>query len=132
HYIDPNSSHQTLAPSLRANITPKLANAGGSASVQHSSSTDPTVIIVPGDVDFSPIPVLVPSATGFLPTSAAPGAVGNNGYSPLVQLPSGVVINAPQVGDGANTNGADKAHWTDKVDSVSAVNRTVRSDITNG
>jgi len=74
----------------------------------------------------------VPSATGFPPTSAAPGAVGKNGYSPLVRLPSGVVINAPQVGDGANTNGADKSHWADKVESVDAASRTVRYAITNG
>ncbi len=50
----------------------------------------------------------------------------------LVQLPSGVVINAPQVGDGANANGADKAHWADKVESVDAVNNTVTYDETNG
>ena len=132
YYVVTDASDQTLAQSLGVNFTPKLANAGGTAAVQHSSSTDPTAIIVPGDVDFSPIRVLVPSATGFPPTSAAPGAVGNNGYSPLVQLPSGVVINAPQVGDGANTNGADKSHWADKVESVDAASRTVRYAITNG
>jgi hypothetical protein len=64
--------------------------------------------------------------------AAAPGAVGNAGYSPLVELPSGVVINAPQIGDGANTNGADKAHWADKVENVDAVNKTVSYDETNG
>ncbi len=132
YYVITDASDQAVAQSLGVNFTPKLANAGGTTAVQHSSSTDPTAIIVPGDVDFSPTRVLVPSATGFPPTSAAPGAIGNNGYSPLVQLPSGVVINAPQIGDGANTNGADKAHWADKVDSVDAASRTVRYDITNG
>src|SRR5438270_8477144 len=98
YYVVTDASDQTLAQSLGVNFTPKLANAGGTAAVQHSSSTDPTAIDVPGDVDFSPTRVLVPSATGFPPTSAAPGAIGSSGYSPLVQLPSGVVINAPQVG----------------------------------
>ena len=132
YYVITDASDQTVAHSLGVNFTPKLANAGGSMAVQHSSSTDPTAINVPGDVDFSPTRVLVPSATGFPPTSAAPGAIGNNGYSPLVQLPSGVVINAPQIGDGANTNGADKTHWADKVASVNAASRTVSYDITNG
>src|SRR5207244_8891257 len=95
-------------------------------------SANPSAIVVPGDVDFSPTRVLVPSATGFPPTSAEPGAIGHSGYSPLVQLPSGVVINAPQIGDGANTNGADKAHWADKVVSVDATSHNVRYDITNG
>ncbi len=132
YYVVTDASTQTVAQNLGVNYTPKLANAAGTSAVQLSSSSDPTSINVPGDVDFSPTHVLVPSATGFPPLAAAPGAVGNAGYSPLVQLPTGVVINAPQIGDGANTNGADKAHWADKVESVDAVNRTVSYDETNG
>ena len=132
YYVITDASTQTVAQNLGVNYTPKLANAAGTSAVQLSSSSDPTSINVPGDVDFSPTHVLVPSATGFPPLAAAPGAVGNAGYSPLVQLPTGVVINAPQIGDGANTNGADKAHWADKVESVDAVNRTVSYDETNG
>jgi hypothetical protein len=114
------------------NYVPKLANAANTTAVQHSSSSDPTAISVPAGVDFSPTHVLVASATGFPPAAAAPGAVGNTGYSPLVQLPSGVVLNAEQIGDGANTNGSDKTHWADKVETVDAVHRTVTYDITNG
>src|SRR5260221_5026892 len=132
YYVITDASDLTLAQTLRVNFTPKLANAGGSVAVQHSSSSDPTAINVAGDVDFSPTRVLVPSATGFPPASAAPGAIGASGYSPLVQLPSGVVINAPQIGDGANINGADQMHLADKVASVDATSRTVRYDITNG
>ena len=132
YYVITDASDRTVAATLGVNFTPKLANAGGTPAVQQSSSTDPTAINVNGDVDFSPLHVLVPSATGFPPTSAAPGAIGNAGYSPLVQLPNGVVINAPQIGDGSSTNGADKAHWADKVDSVDVAQRTVRYDITNG
>ena len=132
YYVITDASDRTVAESLGVNFTPKLANAAGTTAVQHSSSGDTTAINVPGDVDFSPVRVLVPSAIGFPPTSAAPGAIGNNGYSPLVQLPSGVVINAPQIGDGASTNAADKSHWADKVDSVDTANHTVNYDITNG
>jgi hypothetical protein len=132
YYVITDASDRTVAESLGVNYTPKLANAAGTAAVQHSSATDPTTINVPGDVDFSPTRVLVPSATGFPPTAAAPGAIGNGGYTPLVELPSGAVINAPQIGDGATTNAADKSHWADKVVSVGAANRTVSYDITNG
>lgn len=116
-----DASDLPVAQSLGINYTQKLANAGATAGVQHSTATN-----VPGDVDFWPSRVLVPSSTGFPPLDAAPGAMGRNGYSPLVQLPSGVALNAPQVGDGANTNDADKSHWADKVASVDAASRTLR------
>ena len=132
YYVITDASDVGVAQSLRVNYTPKLANAAGTAGVQHSTTNDPLTITVPGDVDFSPSHVLVPSATGFPPDAAAPGAVGRNGYSPLVQLPNGVVLNAPQVGDGTNAKGADKSHWADKVASVDAASRTVAYNETNG
>lgn len=132
YYVITDASDRAVAQALGVNFTPKLANAAGTTAVQHSSSGDPTSIAVPAGVDFSPLHVLVPSATGFPPSAAAPGAVGDSGYSPLVQLPNGVVLNAPQIGDGANTNGSDKAHWADKVETVDAANHTVGYDITNG
>ncbi|HEX8969897.1 MAG TPA: hypothetical protein VF937_18585, partial [Chloroflexota bacterium] len=132
YYVITDASDRTVAQNLGVNYTPKLANAAGTPSVQVSTASDPTAIVVPAGVDFSPAHILVASATGFPPSAAAPGAVGNAGYSPLVELPSGVVLNAPQIGDGVNTNGADKAHWADKVESVDAVNRTVTYDETNG
>jgi hypothetical protein len=132
YYVITDASDRGIAAQLGVNFTPKLANAAGTSAVQHSSSTEPGLIDVSAGVDFSPPHVLVASATGFPPSAAAPGALGNTGYSPLVELPSGVVINAPQIGDGANTNGADKAHWADKVASVDGVNHTVRYAETNG
>ncbi len=111
---------------------PKLANAAKSSAVQHSSSNDPTAINVPAGVDFAPIHVLTAGASGFPPAAAAAGAVGNPGYTPLVLLPNGVVVNASQIGDGTNTNGSDKAHWADKAETVDSVHRTVTYDITNG
>ena len=132
YYVITDASDLAVAQGLGVNYTPKLANAASTASVQHSTSNDPSSIDVPGDVDFSPARVLMPSATGFPPAAAAPGALGRNGYSPLVQLPNGVVLNAPQVGDGTNTNGADKSHWADKVASVDAASRTVTYNETNG
>jgi len=132
YYVITDASDQSVAENLGVNFTPKLANAAGTSAVQLSSSSDPSSINVSAGVDFSPPRVVVASSTGFPPLAAAPGAIGNAGYSPLVELPSGVVINAPQIGDGANTNGADKTHWADKVENVDVLNKKVSYDITNG
>ena len=63
-------------------------------------------------------------ATGFPPTNAAPPATGEDGYSPLLELPDGTVINAPQV---ANDSGQ-----ADKVVSIDKTNNTVVYRETNG
>lgn len=132
YYVITDASDRAIAEKLGVNFVPKLANAAGSTAVQPSSSNDPTSITVPAGVDFSPKHVLVASATGFPPAAAAPGALGDAGYSPLVELPGGVVINAPQIGDGTNTDADDKTHWADKVKSVDADDHTVKYEITNG
>ena len=132
YYVITDASDQTLAMQLGVNFTPKLANVAGTSAVQLSSSTHPTSIIVPAGVDFSPMHVLVAGPGGFPPSAAAPGAVGNQGYSPLVQLPNGMVINAPQIGDGMSTDSSDKTHWADKVNSVDFVHNTVTYNETNG
>ena len=132
YYAITDASDQAVARALGVNFVPKLANAAGSSAVQHSSSTDPASISVPAGVDFSPTRVLVAGPTGFPPSAATPGAVGDAGYSPLVELPNGVVINAPQLADGTTTDAADKAHWADKVKSVDPVASTLRYEITNG
>jgi hypothetical protein len=61
---------------------------------------------------------------GFPPAAAQPGAVGEQGYSPLIQLPSGVIVNAPQI-----ANGTGQA---DKLISLDLVNNTVIYKETNG
>ena len=67
-------------------------------------------ITFPASVDFSPQRVIAPGPAGFPPAMAQPGAVGETGYSPLVQVTfrgTPVVLNAPQI---ANATGqADKA-----------------------
>src|SRR5216683_4199058 len=132
YYVITDASDRSVATSLGVNFVPKLANAAGTSGVQLSSSNDPKAINVPAGVDFSPTHVLVAGPNGFPPAQAAAGAVGNPGYSPLVQLPDGVVLTAEQIGDGTPTNGADKAHWADKVETVDTSNQTVGYDITNG
>jgi hypothetical protein len=109
-YVITDASDLSVAQALGVNYTPKLA-AAGTPAVQNSSSQigGGNGIDFPASVDFSPTHILVPSATGFPPLAAQPGAVGEPGYSPLVQVvfrDRTVVLNAPQI---ANASGrADK------------------------
>ena len=81
-------------------------------------------LVFPATVDFSPTHVIQGGPLGFPPAAAAPGAVGNAGYSPLVQLPDGAVLNAPQL---ANASGQ-----ADKVVRIDTGAGTVRYALTDG
>lgn len=111
YYVITDASDLSVARALGVNYTPKLAQAAGTSAVQdsHSWIWNGDGIRFPATVDFSPTRIVTPSATGFPPTEAQPGAVGRPGYSPLVQVVFRhhlVVLNAPQI---ANATGqADK------------------------
>ena len=110
-YVITDASKRSAARALGVNYTPKLAQAAGTAAVQDSASSirGGNGITFPASVNFSPARSLVPSATGFPPVVAQPGAVGEPGYSPLVRVSfrgQHVVLNASQI---ANATGqADK------------------------
>jgi hypothetical protein len=104
-YVVMDSSDENDARTRGVNFVPKLVNAKGTPAVQNATIRN-GVVDFPGTVDFGHKRVLVPSATGFPPAQASPPAFGDSKYSPLVQLPNGIVINAPQVAN--NTGQADK------------------------
>lgn len=125
YYVITDASDTSVAQDLGSNYTPKLANAIGSAAVQNSASTDPRHIDFPAGVDFSPTRVLTPGPNGFPPVAAQPGAVGDTGYSPLVQLGNtGVVVDAEQI---ANSTGQ-----ADKIVSMDTTHMTVTYQETEG
>jgi hypothetical protein len=100
-YVITEASVLSVAQTLGVNYAPKLAQATGTAAVQNSSSQvgSGNGIDFPASVDFSPAHILVPGPTGFPPTTAQPGAIGEPGYSPLVQVlfrGKTVVLNAPK------------------------------------
>jgi hypothetical protein len=102
--LDANTSN--AAQAWGANRSNKLANAAGTGAVQHVTISRDGTIEFPASVNFAPDRVVVPGPTGFPPAAAAPGAVGEDGYSPLIELPGGTILNAPQL---ANATGqADK------------------------
>ena len=129
YYVITDASNHSAAQALGVNYTPKLAQAAGTPAVQNSSSEigSGNGIEFPASVDFSPQRVIVPSATGFPPLVAQPGAVGEPGYSPLVQVTfrgQRVVLNASQI---ANATGQ-----ADKVVSIAHNHRTVAYRETDG
>ena len=123
-----DTSSGAAADRLGINRAPKLANAGPDA-VQHVDATLDDVVagraVIPATVDFTPTRRVVgDSATGFPPVVAVPGARGETGYSPLIELRDGTVLNAPQI---ANASGR-----ADKVVSLDTADRRVVYRETNG
>lgn len=111
-YVLLDSSDGNDADRLGINRSSKLANAAGTAAVQKVSIVN-GVIDFPKTVDFRPQRVVIPGPTGFPPAAAEPGAVGEFGYSPLIQMPDGTVRNAPHIAN--DTGRTDKAVRIDTV-----------------
>ena len=122
-YVVLDASTSDAAATYGANRSNKLANARGTAAVQKVSVRN-GVIHFPATVDFSPTRDVAPGPTGFPPAVASPGAMANPGYSPLIELPDGTVLNAPQIANG--TGHADKAV------AVNTTAGTVRYELTDG
>jgi hypothetical protein len=116
YYVIFDSSDGNDADALGVNRSPKLVNAAGTGAVQRVTLRN-GVIDFPASVDFSPNHIVAPGPTGFPPAAAQPGSVGEPGYTPLIQLPNGVIRNAPQI---ANDTGDH-----DKVVSIDPINMRV-------
>ena len=122
-YIILDASSGKDAKRLGVNRSSKLENARNSAAVQRVTVRNGEVVF-PATVDFSPERVIVPGPSGFPPTAFQPGAVGEPGYSPLIQMPDGTILNAPHV---FNTSGRH-----DKIVQIDTGKRTVAMDLTPG
>ncbi len=123
-YIVLDSSDGKDAAVLGVNHASKLANARGTSAVQTVSIVN-GVVDFPATVDFRPVRQVAPSSPdGFPPSVAEPGAVGEPGYSPLIELPDGTIRNAPHV---ANDTGQ-----ADKVVTLDTAGGTVTYRETNG
>ena len=123
-FIVTEASDSGHADLWRSSVSQKLANAKGTGAVQKVSIAADGTIVFPATVDFSPTHVITPGPTGFPPSAAAPGAVGMPGYSPLIQLPDGAVLNAPQLSNDSGT--------ADKVVAIDPTHSTVRYRLTDG
>ncbi|MGI8587600.1 MAG: hypothetical protein ACR2M0_07945 [Chloroflexia bacterium] len=135
-FIITDASDFGLAHDLNVNYAPKLANMaiGCPECVQVVTLTVPlgnkfsdAIISFQGIPDFSPTRSLVPSSTGFPPSVAQPGAVGDKNYSPFIRIQgSDVVYNAPIVAVG---NGPfDVMHHANTADRVMNVDLTTGNE----
>jgi hypothetical protein len=123
-YILLDSSDDHEAQRLGINHSQKLANLRGTAAVQKVSVDANGVITFPASVDFSLTRRVVPGPAGFPPSIAEPGAIGEAGYSPLIELPNGVIFNAPHI---ANSSGQAR-----KVRMIDLGTSTVQMEQTRG
>ncbi len=123
-YILLDSSDDKDAEALGINVSRKLNNARGTTAVQKVRIVN-GVVDFPATVDFRPVRQVAPSFPGgFPPSVAEPGAVGEFGYSPLIQLPNGTIRNAPHL---ANDTGQ-----ADKIVNLDTTHGTVTYRETNG
>ncbi len=126
-YVRMDVSDSIMARTLGLNFAPRLANAdnGCPACIATVKSADPVVGLAPvefaGTVDFSPMRVITPGATGFPPLMAQPGSLAGPGYSDLVRVEgSSVVFNAPIIATGDGPFDVSQAH-TNTMDRVMAI-----------
>lgn len=124
-YVVTESSDEMDAAARGVNHAPKLKNAAMSPAVQ-AAEFNGEMLLVRATVDFSPEHVVVPGmgSSPFPPAEFAPGSVGEEGYSPLVELASGIILNASHI---ANSSGQH-----DKVISIDMMARTVTLALTAG
>jgi hypothetical protein len=115
-YVITDSSSRSWAKKLGVNYAPKLANTANGLGSQKVTGNPISGIDFAATVDFSPRRQLDIGDYGqcaslpflpFGPGCFAAGAVGNAGYSPLIELSDGTVLNASHVAN--HTGKADKA-----------------------
>lgn len=125
YYIVTDSSNGNISQNAGINASQKLADAAGSGAVEKVTLNGDGSVNFPATVNFNAQPrQVVAGPRGFPPAAAQPHAVGDAGYSPVIQLPDGTIENAPQI---ANSTGQ-----ADKVVSLDTVHHTVTYRETHG
>lgn len=122
-YVLLDASDGDAAKKYGINRADKLNNAKNTTAVQKVRLVN-GVIEFPATVDFSPVRNVVPGPTGFPPLAVQPGAIGQPGYSPLIQLPNGTILNAPHI--------ANESGQADKVVSIDTAGNSVIYQETEG
>ncbi len=119
-----DASDSNAASRFRVNVAQKLQNVRGTTAVMPVTIRD-GVWVFPASVNFAPNRIVVPTpGTGFPPVQVQAGSVGEEGYTPLIQLPDGSILNAPQI---ANATGRH-----DKVVRLDDAAGTVDLQLTDG
>jgi len=125
-YVVTDASTGDAADRWRSNRSQKLENARRApGSLQNAAFGSDGLLHFDATVDFRPERVIVPTpGVGFPPLDAQPGAIAEDGYSPLVRLSDGTILNAPHL---ANDTGR-----ADKVVELDTKRGRVRYELTDG
>lgn len=133
YFIILDTSDGNLSQSLGVNRSQKLANARNTAAVQKVTVVN-GIVDFPASVDFGPDRIVKVENGAFPPTAFQPGAFGEAGYSPLIQLSNGTIVNAPQIARDGNNDGKIEllTEAADKVTAIDLARGTVTYRETNG
>src|SRR5574341_128848 len=96
-YVVFDSSSGDDAQAKGVNVSQKLAHARDTGAAQKVAVGSGGVVDFPATARFDGAAHVVPGSTGFPPAAADPAARGEDGYSPLAQLPDGTLENAPHM-----------------------------------
>jgi len=122
-FVVTESSNKEDAIRRGVHYSPKMANARGTDAVEKVTMKN-GMILFTGTVIFTPERVVLAGPDGFPPAKAEPGAVGEPGYTPLVELPDGTILNAPHI---KNTTGTH-----DRLVHINEGKRTASFHMTQG
>ncbi|WP_298545604.1 hypothetical protein [uncultured Aquimarina sp.] len=124
YFILTETSNFNVAKLFGINYAPKLINAIGTGGEQYVTINRGRIQFA-GDIDFSPERILEPGIESTFPPSVAePGAIGDDEWSSIVVLPSGLVLNAMVI---ANSTGLH-----DRVISISRRRGHVKLQLLDG
>jgi hypothetical protein len=141
-YVLTDVDDSNVAAALGLNFSAKLTFASHSSRTGNLDANG-NIVFDAGTVNFKPERKIIPGPAGheFPPTFAAPGAVGDANYGPLVRIinAANVIYNAPMVAFDVNANEISfpngnvnytKVH--DQVVAIDPVNMTVTLNLING
>jgi hypothetical protein len=141
-YVLTDTSNEGVAAELGLNFSAKL-NFSSNAARTGNLDLNGNIVFDRGTVDFSPQRSIVagPAGAEFPPQSAAPGAIGDADYSPLVSITNagGVIYNAPMIAfdvDASQINfpngNVDYSKLNDQVVAIDPYNMSVTLNLING
>ena len=103
HYIITDASDAAFAEEMGLIYAPKMRHLGADHPGAQAVTIEDNKIVFKGNVDFAPEWKVVPGDgdAPFPPKEIAAGAIGDDEWSSMVVLPSGIVINAQMVANGS-------------------------------
>jgi hypothetical protein len=103
YFIITEAADFDVAKRFGINYSPKLIYGKDTEGIQKVTLQN-GVMKFAGDVDFKPERILEAGDSVIPPVRFEPGAIADDKYSPLIQLPSGTILNTPIVANASGTH----------------------------